>query len=88
MRARERLAHDLVRWLRTRLRVDARVLDVDTPLFATRLVDSLMVLELIAFTERALRREIPDAQICLANFHSAARIAEVFVPEESDAIAT
>jgi len=51
---------------------------VDTRLFEDRVIDSLKVLELIAFVQSALGRKIPDAQIVLANFRSIATIARVF----------
>jgi acyl carrier protein len=51
---------------------------VDTRLFEDRMIDSLKVLELIAFVQSALGRKIPDAQIVLANFRSIATIARVF----------
>ncbi|MGZ3463917.1 MAG: hypothetical protein ACXWMP_10480 [Gemmatimonadaceae bacterium] len=50
----------------------------DTLLFEDRVIDSLKVLELIAFLQSALGRKIPDAQIVLANFRSIATIARVF----------
>ena len=51
---------------------------VDTRLFEDRVIDSLKVLELIAFLQSTLGRKIPDAQIVLANFRSIATIARVF----------
>jgi len=55
---------------------------VDTLLFEDRVIDSLKVLELIAFLQSALGRKIPDAQIVLANFRSIATIARVFTDGE------
>lgn len=55
---------------------------IDTPLFEDRVIDSLKVLELIAFLQSALGRKIPDAQIVLANFRSIATIARVFTDGE------
>ena len=54
---------------------------VDTRLFEDRVIDSLKVLELIAYVQAALGRKIPDAQIVLANFRSIATIARVFTGE-------
>jgi acyl carrier protein len=51
---------------------------IDTLLFEDRVIDSLKVLELIAFLQSTLGRKIPDAQIVLANFRSIATIARVF----------
>ena len=55
---------------------------VDTRLFEDRVIDSLKVLELIAFVQRSLRRKIPDAQIVLANFRTIATIARVFASDD------
>ena len=41
-------------------------------------MDSIRILELIAWTERATGREVPDAQIRMDNFRTVRRIAEVF----------
>ena len=53
-------------------------LTCDTRLFEDRVVDSLKVLELIAFVQSAIGRKIPDSQIVLANFRTIATIARVF----------
>jgi len=50
----------------------------DTLLFEERVVDSLRILELIAFVQSAIGRKIPDAQIVHANFKSVGTIAGVF----------
>lgn len=60
----------------------AEGITVDTRLFEDRVIDSLKVLELIAFVQSALGRRIPDAQIVLANFRSIATIARVFTGVE------
>lgn len=59
----------------------------DTPLFASRLLDSLRVLELIAFTEQATGSAIPDSHIRMDNFQTVARIAAVFLPLDENAVA-
>ncbi len=58
-------------------------INVDTRLFEDQVVDSLKVLELIAFLQSTLDRRIPDSQIVLANFRSIATIARVFTGVES-----
>ena len=68
-------------------RTQGRSRRCDTPLFATRLLDSLKVLELIAFTEQAIGRAIPDSHIRMDNFQTVARIATVFLPLDDDAAA-
>lgn len=60
----------------------AKAITVDTRLFEDRVIDSMKVLELIAFVQSALGRKIPDAQIVLANFRSIATIARVFTGVE------
>jgi seryl-tRNA synthetase len=56
----------------------ADVITVDTLLFEDRVIDSLRILELIAFLQSALGRKIQDSQIVLANFRSISTIARVF----------
>src|SRR6476659_368586 len=56
---------------------------VDTRLFEDQVIDSLKILELIAFLQSALGRKIPDSQIVLSNFRSIATIARVFTGVES-----
>src|SRR6476659_6533015 len=56
---------------------------VDTRLFEDQVIDSLKILELIAFLQSALGRKIPDSQIVLSNFRSIATIARVFTGVDS-----
>lgn len=79
--SRDRFIREMVAWLNSR--VVARGVDVDalTPLFESRLIDSIRILQLIAWTERAIGRRIPDEQIRMDNFHSVERIADAFVTE-------
>ena len=76
---------ELLAWLNGRFSPDGPPIRAETPLFAGGLIDSLRVLELIAWTERAIGHEIPDAAIRTDNFATPARIAELFAREESDA---
>ena len=71
---------DLLAWLNGRFAPDGPPIVAQTPLFVGGLIDSLRVLELIAWTERAIGREIPDAAIRTDNFATPARIAELFAP--------
>jgi len=77
----------MLQWINERLAPPGVVVDAHTPLFASGLVSSIKVLEIIAWTERAIGREIPDVQIRLDNFRSVQRIADVFVEDEEDAAA-
>jgi hypothetical protein len=52
----------------------------DTPLFDGGRINSIRILELIAWTERAIGRPIADASIRMDNFRSVQRIADVFIP--------
>jgi acyl carrier protein len=83
----EEFVNQMVVWLNGELAPKGVRIDADTPLFATRLLDSLKVLELIAFTEQAIGRPIPDSHIRMDNFQTVARIATVFVPLEDHAAA-
>lgn len=75
----------LLAWLNARFAPDGPVIAADTSLFEGGLINSLRILELIAWTERATGRTIPDAQIRMDHFHSARRIAERFAGENDDA---
>ena len=77
----------MVEWLNEGAAARGVVITADTPLFATRLLDSLKVLELIAFTEQEIGRAIPDSQIRMDNFQTVARIAAVFLPLDAHVLA-
>jgi acyl carrier protein len=85
--ARDRFAERMLAWIGARLAPPGVVVARDTALFAEGIVSSIKVLELIAWTEREIGREIADTEIRLDNFRSVARIAEVFVPEAGHAAA-
>lgn len=76
---------ELLAWLNLRFAPDGPAIVSDTPLFTSGLLNSLRVLELIAWTERAIGREIPDGQIRTDYFATASRIAEMFAGEVGDA---
>lgn len=84
---REDFAREMLAWLNDEVAPRGVRVDADTPLFATRLLDSLKVLELIAFTEQAIGRAIPDSHIRMDNFQTVARIAAVFLPLDDDVAA-
>jgi len=73
---------DMLGWLNEEIAPKGVVITPDTQLFAGRLLDSLRVLELIAFTEQAIGATIPDAQIRMDNFQTVSRIASVFLREK------
>jgi acyl carrier protein len=84
---RESFVADMTAWLNARLAPPGTVAGPDTPLFASGIISSIKVLELIAWTERAVGRQIADAEIRLDNFRTIARIADVFVTEDRHAAA-
>jgi len=83
----QEFARRMITWLNEEIAPRSIVVDEATPLFATRLLDSLKVLELIAFTEQAIGRTIPDCDIRMDNFQTVARIAAVFLPLDVDVAA-
>jgi acyl carrier protein len=83
--ARARFEAAMVAWLNTRFASKGIVVTVDTPLFAKGLIDSLGILELIAWTELNTGQVVPDERIRMDNFGTVARIARMFVREEAHA---
>lgn len=75
---------EMLDWLNAEIAPKGVVISADTQLFAGRLLDSLRVLELIAFTEQSIGSVIPDSQIRMDNFHTVSRIASVFLGESED----
>jgi acyl carrier protein len=77
----------MLAWLNDEVAPRGVRVDAETPLFSTRLLDSLRVLELIAFTEQAIGQAIPDSHIRMDNFQTVARIAAVFLPLDDHVVA-
>jgi acyl carrier protein len=75
---------DMLGWLNEEIAPRGVVITPETQLFAGRLLDSLRVLELIAFTEQAIGSPIPDSQIRMDNFQTVSRIASVFLREREE----
>ncbi|MEO7367322.1 MAG: hypothetical protein ABIZ36_05155, partial [Gemmatimonadaceae bacterium] len=80
-------AVEMSAWLTARLAKPGVIVVPATPLFGNGLIDSIRILELIAYTERAIARVIPDNAIRMDNFSTIERIAEVFIGEANDAAA-
>lgn len=85
MTSRDTFTSAMLSWLNARLAPVGAIIAADTPLFGRGLMDSIKVLELIAYTERAIGDLIPDSRIRMDNFRTVGRIAEVFVAEATDA---
>lgn len=58
----------------TQFRVDRKLLNAQTKLFSSGLIDSLSVMDLVGVVESALGQVIPPADITLENFDSIERI--------------
>jgi acyl carrier protein len=82
---RSRFADAMVAWLNVRFAAKGFVITADTPLFARGVIDSLGILELIAWTEVNTGRIVPDESIRMDNFGTVDRIAQMFVREEAHA---
>jgi hypothetical protein len=78
---RPRFIQDMLEWLNRRLAPPGVMIDADTPLFRGGIINSIRILELIAWTERSTGRTVADRDIRLDNFCTVRRIAEVFVEE-------
>ena len=87
MNAREQFTAQTLEWINTHLAPPGVVVTADTRLFAEGIISSIKVLDLIAWTERAIGGEIADRDIKLDNFRTVGRIAEVFVKEAQHAAA-
>ena len=77
-----RFVERMLAWLNDEVAPDGVLISADTQLFASRILDSLRVLELIAFTEQAIGSTIPDSQIRMDNFQTVSRIATIFLCEQ------
>ncbi len=85
--SREEFAVAMSSWLTDRLARPGVTVAPETPLFGSGLIDTMRILDLIAYTERSIDRMIPDSLIRMDNFSSIARIAEVFLGEPTNAAA-
>lgn len=76
--AQARVLGELLAWINRRLAPPGCTVTADTPLFDGGLINSMKILELIAWTERASGRPIPDRDIRMDNFATARRITQAF----------
>ena len=68
---------DFVR--RRLLRQKGLRVDADTPLFESKLIDSINILYLIGYVEKGLGRRLTDDEIVMSNFRSVRVIANTFL---------
>ena len=79
----ERFARELLDFIREHLlKQDERAaaLELDSYLFEDRLIDSMGVLELVAFIETRLNLEVRVADVTMEHFRTPRAVAEWFVP--------
>ena len=74
----------MVAWVNERFAPVGVSVGAETPLFDGGLINSIRVLEIIAWTEEAIGMEIPDPHIRMDNFRTVRRIAQVFIEEGID----
>ena len=72
-----------VAWINATLVPAGVTVDAETPLFANGLINSIRVLQLIAWTEHALGMRIPDARIRMDHFRTVRHIANAFAGASS-----
>ncbi len=72
-----------VDWINRTLVPEGVAVDADTPLFTNGLINSIRILELIAWTEHLTGQRIPDRAIRMDNFRTVRRIADVFCATET-----
>ena len=65
-------------WINRTLVPAGVTIDADTMLFAEGLINSIRILQLIAWTEHALGLRIPDVQIRMDHFRTVRHIAATF----------
>lgn len=84
---RQRFVRDMVAWLNRRFPPgEGRRITADTRLFADGYVNSIRILDIIAWVEEATGRRIPDRAIRMDSFQTVTRIAEAFCGEVSHAV--
>jgi acyl carrier protein len=88
--AREKFTTDLVQFinetvpsLHAPLKSPPNV-TVDTPLFETGLIDSLAILHLIAYVERATGQAIPPRMVVMKHFRTVQAICDSFGPTATE----
>jgi len=67
-----------VDWINRTLVPAGVMIDADTMLFADGLINSIRILQLIAWTEHTLGLRIPDVQIRMDHFRTVRHIADTF----------
>ena len=76
---RDDFVRDMVTWINTKVLRQGRMVTASTPLFEDGLIDSMRILQLIAWTERAIGRQIADEHIRMDHFYTVDVIATRFL---------
>lgn len=79
----EKFEDDLLRFINDQILLRSKIISKDSKLFEDRLIDSLKILNLIAFVEKKLKIKIPDRDIVMENFASVNRISKTFFKTRS-----
>lgn len=80
--SRQHFVRDMLTWLNRRFPPgEGRRITANTRLFADGYVNSIRILDIIAWVEEATGRRIPDRAIRMDNFQTVARIAATFREE-------
>ena len=75
------IAADLIAWLNATFATNGFTFTRETALFEGGRINSIRILQIIAWVERAIGRQILDREIRMDNFASVDRIVAVFAPE-------
>jgi acyl carrier protein len=68
----------LLDFVRRRLVKNGRRVNADTPLFSSRLIDSMNILYLIGYVEKTIGRRLTDQELVMSNFRTVDAIVRRF----------
>ena len=74
----EKFEEELLRFINDEILIRSREINKESKLFEDRLIDSLKILNLIAFVEKKLKIKIPENKIVMENFLSVEQISKIF----------
>ena len=57
-------------------------INATTPLFKDKILDSMNILDLIAYIQKKIGRKLDDSEIVMSNFKDVKTIVEVFINEK------
>lgn len=80
-----RVVNELLANLDGKRPAPVEIVNADTPLFATNLLDSLSILQLIAAIEEITGQAVPDELVTMKHFQSIATLTRAFCHEPEPA---